>query len=270
MSNYTIKVIDSLNGTITPSTNQTVASGGTVNFTFTPKDGYIIKSVYIDNVDLGNLNSYSFTNVQSNHSIYVQYIKADSLINISYNSLSSIKLLSYKVIEYLVKNNDIIWKLLKYPSSDALSQDFLTIEEKQDLIYNGKGEGDNHNVFRTAFLDDLTKQQVSHLRIYLASIRPENRTVANVTFAIETVVHNKIMSLDTLENRLELLTQQVIETLNGAAIKGIIGKLVFDRDKEIFNSSSLNIYNNRNYVGFTTFMTCKVGNLNSPLGNDII
>lgn len=63
-------------GTISPSTVQTVAAGGNVTFTFTPDSGYHLEDevVLIDGVPVMITgNSYTFTNVQANHTIVVAF-----------------------------------------------------------------------------------------------------------------------------------------------------------------------------------------------------
>lgn len=57
----------SAGGTITSSTN--VAQGSSCTFTITPNSGYIISSVTVDGSNIGAVTSYTFTNVQSTHSI---------------------------------------------------------------------------------------------------------------------------------------------------------------------------------------------------------
>jgi hypothetical protein len=83
-ANHTISVSTSLNsysilatagsgGTISPSGTSIVGYGGSVNFTFAPTLGYSISSVVVDNVPIGIVNFYLFSNVQASHTIAVYF-----------------------------------------------------------------------------------------------------------------------------------------------------------------------------------------------------
>ena len=50
-----------------------VAEGGSVSFTITPKDGYEVATLVIDGTTVLPLTSYSFMNVDSNHTLYVTF-----------------------------------------------------------------------------------------------------------------------------------------------------------------------------------------------------
>ena len=69
------------NGTI--STSTTVALGEEKTFNFYPNTGYKIKDVKIDNESIGPVQNYTFTNIDKNHTIYVEY--EIQTFNISYS-----------------------------------------------------------------------------------------------------------------------------------------------------------------------------------------
>ena len=60
-------------GSVSPGGNQKVAEGGSVSFTITPKDGYEVATLVIDGTTVLPLTSYSFMNVDSNHTLYVTF-----------------------------------------------------------------------------------------------------------------------------------------------------------------------------------------------------
>ena len=68
---YTVTVTCGAGGSVSPSGNQKVAEGGSVSFTITPKDGYEVATLVIDGTTVLPLTSYSFMNVDSNHTLYV-------------------------------------------------------------------------------------------------------------------------------------------------------------------------------------------------------
>lgn len=63
------------NGSISPSQLVSVKEGENQQFVFTPNSGYKVNRVYVDGKDMGNIPSYEFKNVRSNHSIKVTFIE---------------------------------------------------------------------------------------------------------------------------------------------------------------------------------------------------
>jgi hypothetical protein len=73
-SSYNITSTAGANGSISPAGSTSVNSGGSQLYTFTPSAGYAIDSLFIDGVAQAAANTYSFTNVTSNHTIDVSFI----------------------------------------------------------------------------------------------------------------------------------------------------------------------------------------------------
>ncbi len=67
---YTITASADAHSAIAPR-NVSVTYGGNQLFNMTANSGYYISHVYVDGEDQGNVSSYNFTNVQSNHTISV-------------------------------------------------------------------------------------------------------------------------------------------------------------------------------------------------------
>ncbi len=66
---YTITASAGANGTIAPSGAVTVNQGVSQAFTITPASGYQVDDVKVDGNSVGAVTSYTFTNVQDNHTI---------------------------------------------------------------------------------------------------------------------------------------------------------------------------------------------------------
>ena len=66
---YTITASAGTGGTITPSGAVVVNAGANQSFTIAPNSGYMISSVTVDSVNVGCVRTYTFTNVQANHTI---------------------------------------------------------------------------------------------------------------------------------------------------------------------------------------------------------
>jgi uncharacterized repeat protein (TIGR02543 family)/prepilin-type N-terminal cleavage/methylation domain-containing protein len=60
-------------GSISPSGTIVVASGSSKTFTITPSSNSSIDHVDVDNVNKGGIDSYTFTNVTANHTIYAYF-----------------------------------------------------------------------------------------------------------------------------------------------------------------------------------------------------
>lgn len=195
----------------------------------------------------------------------------------TYNKYTSLRYIPDAIINRLFEN-EIIWKLLKYPDTDALLKNNLTLEEKQNLIYKGSvwdgsrwvlDDATQRGVFRQPFLDDANDVAQTMIRIYLSSILPNNRVASTSYYTIELITHMKCIQIMsdlgeeegqksvTYENRLEVLLQQVLETLNGAEV-GSVGRLFFDMDGGYKTKVEFGLYNNRNYCGIKLVVGCKV------------
>jgi len=70
---FTITASAGVNGGISPSGNVTVIKGQDQTFNITPDPGYQVAFVDVDGFTVGALTQYTFTNVQSNHTIYAMF-----------------------------------------------------------------------------------------------------------------------------------------------------------------------------------------------------
>jgi hypothetical protein len=62
-------------GSISPATTQTVNSGASQTFTFTPAGGYQVATVTVDGASVGAASSYTFSNVTASHTISVTFAR---------------------------------------------------------------------------------------------------------------------------------------------------------------------------------------------------
>lgn len=145
-----------------------------------------------------------------------------------YNTYQNFPHYSHQCIKYLMDNNELIWKLLKYNTPTAWSGANLTAGEKAALIWNGDGSTDDYRVFIDDGAPDSETKEVSILRIFPFGLSPDNRTVGTVTMMMETYSHYKINTLSNYTTRTDTIIQQLLETFNGIVIGGI-GRLHFDK-----------------------------------------
>ena len=80
---YTIGASAGTGGTISPSGSVSVNHGANQTFTITPNSGYGISSVLVDGSSVGALNSFTFTNVSSSHTIVASFAVNTYTINAS-------------------------------------------------------------------------------------------------------------------------------------------------------------------------------------------
>jgi parallel beta-helix repeat protein len=66
---YTITASAGSNGSISPTGPVTVNQGANQTFTITPNSGYSVSSVTVDGTNVGAVSTYTFSNVQANHTI---------------------------------------------------------------------------------------------------------------------------------------------------------------------------------------------------------
>ena len=85
-SSFSIQASATAGGTISPSGNITVEPNGSKTFTFAPYSGYKIQDVKIDNVSnptVASLGTYTFNNVNENHSIQAIFTVGNPPITIT-------------------------------------------------------------------------------------------------------------------------------------------------------------------------------------------
>lgn len=75
-STYTITVMQSANGTISPASADNISQGSDLAFTITPDSGFQIADVLADGESVGDVSSYTFTNIISNHTITAIFEKS--------------------------------------------------------------------------------------------------------------------------------------------------------------------------------------------------
>ncbi len=70
---YTLTPAAGANGTIDPAIPVEVAEGDSQEFTFTPDTGYVVDDVLVGGVSVGNVSSYTFTDVSADNTIHVTF-----------------------------------------------------------------------------------------------------------------------------------------------------------------------------------------------------
>lgn len=145
----------------------------------------------------------------------------------AYNRFPTFAHLSYNCISHLMDNNNLIWKLLKHNTPDAWNESNLTMAEKGALIYKGEEDGSLFKVFMDTGLPDVWTTQGTILRVSPITVMPKNRTVSVIGMCFEAYAHYKINTLSNYTTRVDVIIQQILETMNGVEVGGL-GKMFFD------------------------------------------
>lgn len=96
---FTLTVNAGANGTITPGTT-TVQSGASQAFAIEANEGYAIESVTVDGVDMGTIESYTFTNVMADHSIAATFAQLQYTITASISGNGTITPAGVTTVNY--------------------------------------------------------------------------------------------------------------------------------------------------------------------------
>jgi len=76
---FTINASAGTGGTISPAGSVTVAQGASQTFMFTSDLGYVVSDVLVDGSSVGDVASYTFTNVSASHAIGVSFAQGYTL-----------------------------------------------------------------------------------------------------------------------------------------------------------------------------------------------
>jgi hypothetical protein len=145
----------------------------------------------------------------------------------SYNTFADYPELSYNCISYLLENNDLIWKLMYYPTPDAWNKTNLTKAQKGAMIFKGEGNESDYSVFMDVGQDNAFTKEKCYIRISPLELEPTNYIAGRVIMTFEVYSHYRINHMNNYKTRIDTVTQQFLEVFNGAEIGGL-GRLFFD------------------------------------------
>jgi hypothetical protein len=177
-----------------------------------------------------------------------------------YNQYTGYSEIPYKIMSHLMLNNDILWKLCKYPEPNALSQTNLTLAEKRALVYGGQSDSTPYRVFTVKYTDDAVELMQTQMRIYMARVYPKNYVTGMVDVFIDVFCHNKIAVLSDSKhrNRYDIMFEEVMKTLNGKNVD-TLGNLFFNGEANNRNSAELVSFdNNKWFQGYQIRMSVNV------------
>lgn len=178
----------------------------------------------------------------------------------SYNNFSTLPMLPYSIVEYLILNgSEELWKLLKYQTVNALDNEDLTIEEKKKLIWDGVDpQEENYGIFLKPLIGNSldSGEEQCQLRIFRYDTTPVNRLQSTVIYQIDIICQEKCANIyynDYFCERTDVIESLLLKDLNGVNIGGT-GELVFDRTLSRTCKSLMNISNSKSFYGRSLFL----------------
>lgn len=146
----------------------------------------------------------------------------------SYSDFRSFSKFSYNCISYMMRNNELIWKLLYYDKADAWNEANLSQEEKASLIYSGQQDTSQYRVFMDGMQPDTVMGEIAMVRIMPRYAVGLNRLLGYAEISMEVYSHYKINHLSNYKTRIDTISEELLATFNGSDIGGL-GLLSFDK-----------------------------------------
>lgn len=141
---YTIAASNGNGGTISPSGSKTVTGGSNCSYAITPNTGFDIADVLVDGVSVGAVPTYTFSNVQANHTLMASF-KANGKVSMDSSALYDIdnRLLSsgtiksgygvFALVEADYSNVDDVAVIATYNFGEGTRS--VTLEETSDGVF---------------------------------------------------------------------------------------------------------------------------------------
>ena len=134
-------------------------------------------------------------------------------------------------MKVLVKEaSDDFWKILKYGSTDALTNPSYTISvaDKYAMIKQGNKDAQGNiitKIRRLKFNDDISTVAHSEIRIFDGAWRVPTFGSYEMTYGIEIISHNDIICLQGGKTTLNVLRNEIYRLFNGRYIDKNVGRL---------------------------------------------
>ena len=178
-----------------------------------------------------------------------------------YNPMSVLPFIPYRVMKHLALNEEILWKLLKYNTYDALSKPNLTFQEKMDLIWAKDEKQEGYSVFFTNLVEDGITKSKTIMKLYKFFADTDNIYLSNVVYQMDFLYGGNMAMVEyegVPVSRDDLLVQRILETLNGVAVGGV-GMLQFNTQMSRYSSVKTTIGNDKTFTGSSLYMVTQVG-----------
>ena len=175
------------------------------------------------------------------------------------NTFNSMPQIPYQILTYLIDNNENLFKLLKYNSTDALQKDDLTKKEKIALLYTEVGQEDDYHIFLKPLIGEEMTDSVTQLRLYKARITPTTNLKAVLNYEFDIVVGTKtnlVYDNDGIPcSRLDMIESEIINSLCGTSMFGV-GGFQFNRELSNLCVQNTGLSNSKSFFGSSFVLAC--------------
>ena len=185
---------------------------------------------------------------------------------ISYNNFLKMPQVPYMIFERLVlstsQSAENLFKIIKHPTVDALSEPNLTFDEKMRLLWTPSKVGEpisQQNLFNiflkplvSSSLDDVSQQ--IQLKIYRVMTKPSSNVESAIGYQFDMITSEVACMVYDAEgylcDRVDLMEAYILDVLNGADLS--VGSSYFqfyNRDLNSIAKSTLSINNGKSLYG---------------------
>jgi hypothetical protein len=175
------------------------------------------------------------------------------------NTFNSMPQIPYQILTYLIDNNENLFKLLKYNSTDALQKDDLTKKEKIALLYTEVGKEDDYHIFLKPLIGEEMTDSVTQLRLYKARITPTTNLKAVLNYEFDIVVGTKTNLVYDNNgipcSRLDMIESEIINSLCGTSMFGV-GGFQFNRELSNLCVQNTGLSNSKSFFGSSFVLAC--------------
>jgi hypothetical protein len=196
--------------------------------------------------------------------------------NKAVNTFAGVEEIPARVFSYLLTNNseecENFWKVLYYPTADALQKDKLTLKQKRDLIWRGQPNESDYKLFNKPVISDsmVTGDNMIQMRMFRYGDNPTQLIKANLLFEFELYTNDKLSNIvnenDMFVERTDYLENRLKDILNGTDIGLGYGYLAYNRELSTYSKSTMSINNSKSYYGRTFMMVLEYMNVSKDIG----
>lgn len=178
---------------------------------------------------------------------------------ISFNQYDYLPFIPYKIIEAL--SNDVeadnIFKLLYYPTYDALSEPSLTFEQKMDLIWCNNDSEQDYKIFLKPLVSNEITESMTQMRLFKCDIDPQNQIISTLSYQFDFIIGSKIAMVDYKGipcPRIDVLEMEILKALNGRDDLGV-GFFQFNTSLSRLDRERMTMSNGKTFFGHSLIMS---------------
>ena len=187
-------------------------------------------------------------------------------VNNTFNRFRNMPYIPYNIMVYLAnepKANNL-FKILKYPTIDCLSEPDLSLSEKMQMIWLDSPEQQDYFIFFTPKVENMEASAKTYIKLYNVEIVPTDVYKAIVCYEFDLQMKGKIDVInvptengDIPCNRVEVMEQIILECLNGVDVHSV-GGLQFSNQLSRLCRGRNDLSNNKDTVGSSLIMAVQV------------